>query len=457
MPPLVATIICLLGIGGLFWLDRDRKTKASPALWIPFIWMSIVCTRSVSDWVNRSTAVATARDVMEGSPLDRAVFSGLLGIGILVLCNRRRVIRFLRSNKLLLFFYVYCLFSILWSDFPGVALRRWPKALGDIVMVLIVLSDLQPLSAFKRLLSRVSFVLIPVSILFIKYFPQLGMAWNPWTGGAEYCGVTENKNTLGVICLCLGLGALWRLNSALRDRKAAGRNRQMIAHGTILLMTIYLFMKMDSMTSLSCFVMASILLVVANLRIARRRPALVHAVLWVMVLGSVAVLFLGFSPGALKAIGRNPTLTERTVIWSQMLTQVRNPVFGAGFESFWLGPRLDAIWALNPVLRPNEAHNGYLEVYLNLGWIGIALLGAVLVSGYRTAFRAWRTGDPRGALLLSYFLTGLVYNCTEAAFFKMQAVAWLFFLFSIVSVPAMIVQNKRTAGERIQAAAPVAA
>src|SRR5262249_4803600 len=149
-----------------------------------------------------------------------------------------------------------------------------------------------------------------------------------------------------------------------------------------------------------------------------------------------SVLFLGAHPDALHAMGRNSTLTERTDLWAETLSLVRNPLFGTGFESFWLGPRLEEMWRMNS-WRPGEAHNGYLEVYLQLGWMGVTLLGVVLAKGYLTVFRALRRNDPAASLWLAYFLVGLVYNFTEAAFFRMQAPAWLFFLFAIVSVPAV--------------------
>jgi exopolysaccharide production protein ExoQ len=447
MPPQIATIAFLAGIAGLFWLDRDRKAKTSPALWIPTVWMLLACSRSATAWLGMES-VDSASAMMDGSPLERVILGTMLLGGLIVLVSRGNVVRFVRANWPVFFVYLYCLFSIIWSDYPGIALRRWPRALGDVIIVLVVLTDPQPLAAFRRLLARLAFFLIPLSILFIKYIPALGMAWNPWTGTAEYIGVTMNKNTLGVVCLCLGLASLWRSIAAFRERKGRARIRCMIAHGVILVMTIYLFIKMNAMTSTSCFVMASVLMVAASTRMTIRRPATIHALVVFMVVASVSVLFLGVSPGALKAIGRNPTLTERTFIWHDMLGQVSNPVFGTGFESFWLGKRLDEIWRQTGTLHPNEAHNGYLEVYLNLGWVGIGLLGFVLAMGYRTVFRAWRSGDPRGPLLLAFFFTALIFNCTEAAFFKMQAVAWLFLLLAILRSPRSFeqaVQETRTA------------
>lgn len=450
MPPAIATIVYLAGIAGLFWLDRDRKARTSPALWIPTVWLLLACSRSATAWLGMES-VDSASAMMDGSPLERVILGTMLLGGLIVLFSRGKMVRLVRANGPVFFVYLYCLFSIAWSDYPGIALRRWPRALGDVIMVLVALTDPHPRAAFRRLLARLEFILVPLSILFIKYYPALGMAWNPWTGSAEFIGVTMNKNTLGVVCLCLGLASQWRLLAAFRECKGRARLRQVIAHGTVLAMVIYLFIRMNAMTSTSCLVMASVLMLAASTRITIRRPAIIHVLVVFMVVASVSVLFLGVSPGALKAIGRNPTLTERTIIWQVMLKQGSNPVIGTGFESFWLGKRLDDIWRQTGTLHPNEAHNGYLEVYLNLGWVGIGLLGFVLAMGYRSVIRAWRNGDPRGPLLLAFLFTALIFNCTEAAFFKMQAVAWLFLLLAILRSPQSFKRAAQEIGTTAQA------
>jgi len=436
MPPAIATVLCTLVIVGLFWLDRDQKARTSMALWIPVMWLSIVCSRSMGQWLQIGTPIDSADQVMDGSPADRLMYGFLFAVGLIVLIPRaKQVGRLLRANAPILLFFLYCAVSFVWSDYPDLAFKRWIKALGDLVMIVIVLTDREPLRAFRRVLARLAYILIPVSILLIKYYPALGTSYSFWTGEVIYTGVTTNKNTLGAICLCLGLGALWRLVTAYKGREVSGRTRRMIASGIILVMVLRLFQQMNSMTSLSCFLMASLLLLAGNFRAVTRRPVVVHFLVTSMVIVSAAVLFLGVGPGVLETMGRNATLTDRTELWPQLLTLVRNPVVGTGFESFWLGPRLEQLWRLNP-WRPNEAHNGYLEVYLNLGWIGVALLMVVLAAGYRTALNAWRNNDPTGSLRLAYFFVGLVFNFTEAAFFRMQAAEWLFFLFAIISVPA---------------------
>ena len=436
MSPLVATVLYVLLILGLFWLDRDKKVRTSAALWIPVVWFSISCSRSVTQWLNIGTPVESADQVLDGSPVDRFFYTCLLAIAIAVLATRaQRIGKLLIRNGPILLFFFYCVVSLLWSDFPSVAFKRWTKAIGDLAMILIVLSDREPLAAVQRLIARAGYVLVPLSILFIKYYPTLGVYFGPWGGGTGYVGVTTNKNTLGAVCLFLGLGALWRFLAVCQEPKSDGRTRKMIAQAVFLVLVAWLLYKTNSMTSLSCFLMGSVLLVAANLRVVIRKPLLVHLLVVAMLIAAVMVLFFGVSPGALETMGRNATLTDRTEVWAMLLTLVKNPWLGTGFESFWLGPRLERMWD-RYWWHPGEAHNGYLEIFINLGWVGVALLGGVIMTGYRKIFRAWRNNIPISNLCLAYFFVGLVYNFTEAAFFRMLAPAWLFFLFAIVGVSA---------------------
>ena len=381
--------------------------------------------------------------MQEGSPLDRLVWLVLLALGLVVLASRSRlVVRFLAANGSLLLFFLYCAASIFWSDFPDVAFKRWLKAVGDVVMVLIVLTDPEPVVAFNRVLARMTYVLIPLSILLIKYYPTIGLSYSPWGGRANYGGVTTNKNSLGVISLCFGIWAWWRLLAAYKNRKSAGGIRKMIAPVVVLAMVFWLFRTSDSMTSFTSFLMAGILLLAVGFRTVIRKPALVHILIVSMLAVSSSVVFFGASPSALKALGRDPTLTDRTEIWAVVSGMVQNPLVGTGFESFWLGPRLENMWS-RYWWHPQEAHNGYLEIFLALGWIGVVLLIFVIAMGYQTVFSAWRHNAPTGSLMLAYFLIGLVYNFTEAAFFKMQAVAWMFFLFAIIKVPPLSYRKTR--------------
>jgi exopolysaccharide production protein ExoQ len=436
----VATFVVLFGILGLFWLDRERRSKTSKALWIPAVWVWIAGSRSVTQWLSTLsgtsiTDVSSNADVyLEGNPLDRNVFIALLVLGAVILFfRRRRLGRLLAANGPLLLFFAYCGFSTLWSDYTSVSLKRWTKDIGDLVMVLVVLTDLNPFSAVKKILGRTAFVLIPASVLCIKYYPDLGRGYHPFTWTPYYTGVTLNKNELGYICLIFGLASVWRILLAFRREPGPRRLRLIIAHCSILAMVGWLFWMANSMTSFSCFIMASAIMIATSLPWFSRRPWTVHVMVALMLGISFSTLFLDMGSSILETMGRDPTLTGRTDIWKMVLNMTTSPLMGTGYESFWLGQRLDQIWSIY-WWHPREAHNGYIEVYINLGLIGIGILLFVLTRSYQNVIAAFQVDPDSGKLRIAYFVVAVAYNFTESAI-RMLNPVWIFFLLAAVVVP----------------------
>jgi exopolysaccharide production protein ExoQ len=436
MPPSVATVIYVGGILMLFLLGWERRRQTSVALWLPVAWLLINSSRPLTLWFRARGAVSLNQALEEGNPLDRNVFLVILTLGVLVLCSRRKkVARFLRANAAIFPFVAYCAVSIAWSDYPFVAFKRWIKLLGDFAMVLIVLTDPDRSSAVKRIFSRVAFVLFPLSVLLIKYYPEVSRYYSPWEGRQYFSGVAVDKNMLGMTCLVFGLGVLWQFLTAYLEKSSQERTRRLTAYAVVLAIVLWLFHMSDSMTSLSCFIMTGGLLTVTSLVRTARKPAVVHLLVAAIVGVSFSVLFLHVDAGALQAMGRNPTLTGRTEIWSGLLAFRGNTLLGTGFESFWLGNRLDRIWASGGLLLGiNEAHNGYLETYLNLGWVGVTLLTVLIATGYRNIVIALRRDPAMGRLRVALFTTAVVYSFTEVGF-RTTCSVWIAFVLAIMAVP----------------------
>ena len=95
------------------------------------------------------------------------------------------------------------------------------------------------------------------------------------------------------------------------------------------------------------------------------------------------------------------------------------------------------MWDIFP-WKPNEAHNGYIETYLNLGWIGLILLGLIVATGYRRAISSLRVDPEMGTLKLMFLVVGLVYNLSEAGF-RMFNPLWIVFVLAITAA----VRSKR--------------
>jgi O-antigen ligase len=445
----IATGIVGCFIALLFWLDRDRETRTSRALWIPVAWLFVCSSRTFAQWLGIYPLTETSEGLVAGSPVDAATYFAMLVADVVILAGRReRVAMFLRANGPLLFFLLYCGLSILWSDYPFVALKRWVKAVGDVMMILIVLTDGEPMVALKRLFARAGFVLVPVSILLIRYYPTLGRAYSDWTGAAYNMGVATGKNGLGYVCLIFGLASVWRLSEALRGEEETHKTGSLIANGLLLLVALWLFQMAQSATSFFCFLMGSVLIVVASHRAIIRERVIVHTLVAVMLFVIVYGLFLNPGAGLAEMAGRDSTLTGRTTLWNQVLQLTVDPLFGAGYESFWLGDRLEHMWSINWE-HPNQAHNGYLEIFLDLGWTGVVLMGFLMIWGYRNVARALRWGLESAKLRVAFFVVAASYNLTEHAFRELHPV-WIAFLFAIIAVPEQLLQQTQEATAPIE-------
>jgi exopolysaccharide production protein ExoQ len=449
MPPLVAAVIYTCGILFLLSLDPDLRGRINAPFLVPLFWFLINGSRPVTAWIQKN---AISAQQMEGNPVDRVVILTIQIAGFAILYQRRVTIeKILRANPFLTLFIFYALLSTVWSDYPLVAFKRWVRVLGDITMVLIVLSEPNRQRAIKRTFITAGFILIPCSVLLDKYFPALSRYYDPFSGGQFFSGVGEDKNMLGMTCLIFGLAILWQLLLAYKAAKSRTRTRRLIAYGTTLAMVIYLLHTANSMTSLSCFVMGAIVLAVTILIKKMRKPGLMHLMVAGIIGATFAVLFLHVNEKSLlHSLGRNSTLTGRTEIWSAVLHFSANPLIGTGFESFWLGPRMLKVWAYNPfAYGVNEAHNGYIEMYLNLGWIGVGILMGLIVTGYKHVMKAFWPDPELGAMRLSFLVVAVIYGFTEVAF-RENCSVWLAFLLAIIAVPLPLSKTGSRSGQRLQ-------
>jgi O-antigen ligase len=452
MNPTLASLICACGIAGLFYLDRDSSLRTSKALWIPVIWIWIIGSRPVSDWLGVNPGDYESQ--FEGSPVDAAVFGVLTAAAIGVLIFRgRRTRNLLLANWPILLYVAFCLISVLWSYHPDIALKRWVKAIGDLAMVLVIVTEPEIRDALTRVFSRVGFLLFPTSILLIKYYGFLGRNYDP-DGGQMNTGVTTNKNLLGVILLVISLGTVWSLLALFRDKGKPNRRRHLIAQGVLLAFEIVLLDMADSKTSIVCFLLGGGLILATSLRVVRIRPAFVHMIcLAILATGGLAFLTGGEGDVA-TALGRKSNLSGRTMIWSALIPAAPNPIVGAGFESFWISPsvliaqdtmRSEGWWHPEGL---NEAHNGYVEVYLELGWVGVVLISLILVNGYLRAGSAFRVNSSLGALMLAYIIAAAVYSVTEAGF-RMLDPIWDFLLLAVVGasgIAAGLIRSEKPSG-----------
>jgi O-antigen ligase len=358
----------------------------------------------------------------------------LIGVGVL-LSRKRKTAAYLPLIVPIIIYSVYCLISVSWAPYHLPAFKRWTKDVGDVVVALIVVTDPQPLIAVRRLFSRLGFILLPFSIALIRY-TTMGRSWDD-DGNLAIVGVTDNKNMLGLICFVLTLGTFWNLRWLFMNRAEPNRTRKMAAQGILLACGVYLLDLAHSSTSLACCLLGVGLILATHLRAMKERTSRVHVLCLAIVLAGGGALAFGGMGDVAGALGRDASLSGRTFMWSAMLGAVSNPMIGVGFDSFWTSPNAEIFHNSLKLLHwyhpetINEAHNGYLEVFLNLGWIGVGLISLILVTGYLRACKSLRRHRELASLMLAFIMSGAIYSITEAGFRTLSPI-WIFTLLAVV-------------------------
>lgn len=437
MPPQIALYIYLLFILWLFTRDRKLRPMTSSALWIPLLWIIIIGSRPFSAWFGGGILVDSPDDYLDGSPVDRMFFLILIILGLMVVLKRRvnwRVV--FSSNRWLFAFFLYCLISVIWSDYPFVGFKRWIKDVGNVLMVLVILSEKDPVQAIKAVFTRYTNLAIPLSVLFIKYFPNIGRYYNRWTWEPSYGGVTLEKNALGAITFICGMFLVWDLLQLHHAGNIRERKMDLLGRALLVIMVIWLMVMVNSSTSLVCLILGTGILIVIRSPLVRQQVRYLGT--YILLL-SVMMLLINFVPGVMEmlveALGRDMTLTGRTDLWSDVLREPIDPLLGTGYQSFWLGTRAEHMWE-KYYFHPNQAHNGYIETYLNGGLVGVFLLFAMIISGGSSLKKELLHGSEYWMLRFSFLIVVPFYNWTEAMFNKLSLV-WVIMLIALLQYPRL--------------------
>jgi exopolysaccharide production protein ExoQ len=399
----------------LYFIRMDKEEyKVSRAISLPVLWMAIIGSRLPAQWLG-VVGTGTQQTYMDGNPIDRVFYFGIIFISLFVL-QRRKVqwSRIFRENAALILFISYGMLSFLWSDFPDITFKRWFRDLGMYLSILVALTETNPFMGMCALFRRVGYILVLYSLTLVKYFTYMGVNYSNWDGSKTYVGVGYAKNSLGSLCLVFGLFFSWDLIRRWERRKA---ERKFIAVNALMIaVALRLLVMSDSKTSIICLMVGSAIMLVAQLNIFQRQPT--RIVTWLIIIAVVFVplnFVFDINTMVIQAAGRDTTLTGRSDVWGDIDKLDLNQILGAGYESFWLGERLRILWTLHP-WRPNQAHNGYLESYINLGALGTGLLFVFLFATLVKIRTALQKDFQLGIFALTTFVLHLFYNGTEAAF-----------------------------------------
>lgn len=166
-------------------------------------------------------------------------------------------------------------------------------------------------------------------------------------------------------------------------------------------------------------------------------------IITVLVLPLFAVIYATFvgSPfdAAMGGMGRDTTLTGRTEIWSAALdVGPGNPFIGRGYGSFWIGNTAEEVWRnLTYHTHFTQSHNGYIDIYLELGALGVILLACLIWSVCRNIGQTFANDVEYGTYRMAFLSAVVMHNLTESSYGRPTHLLWFMFLLSCVHITAV--------------------
>lgn len=425
----VAHLFCWTVIVVLTAYDSKRRARVSAASWIATAVLFTLLSRPPSLWLGASLTTNRWANQASGDLVDQIFYtSAILASFIVILLRRVNWMRVLAANPAITLFYAYFLVSPLWAFYPAGSLIRVLKLFGStIVTILVIFSEKNPLDAMRAIYARCACVLIPLSVLFVR-FTSYGKIYDK-NGNLVFTGASDEKNSLGEMLLVLIMFLVW---DQLEERAPGKRRWGRMPWDRLLLIGtgFWLLHRSQSLTSFLSLVLGLVLVLRTGWLSSQRVSKVVLAAAL-----SLPLLLLGFQKfksiftPMLEMFGRDATFTGRTNIWEHITWSTVNPLVGAGFWNFWGSSVAETVFD-----APN-AHDGYLDMYLDGGVVGLLLLSWILFSNGRRLLKSL----PRHRhyrLAFAFLVIVILHNISETSFARPSPL-WFTMLLLVLQFPPL--------------------
>ncbi|MCL1467689.1 O-antigen ligase family protein [Argonema galeatum] len=318
------------------------------------------------------------------------------------------------------------LMSAFWSGTPELTLRASAVLLGTHLFIVYLCNQY----SWKELAGILRVSNLGVALLSLLLKPPVGEEW---------AGVLYSKNAFsGLMCLS---AILWYLHAVYQPK---GR---WLSLG----MTVLSFAFMKRAKSAGALVTSFILIAFSSyLRYVKRlnfQWAFTAVVLFLVISASLSILITDNLPLiVVDWLGKDLTFTGRTTIWAMIIPLAnKRPVFGYGYVGFWQPWRgfddpahsviTDNEW------RPPNSHNGFIEIYVQLGWIGLILFFLAFVTSLAMAvIYLIRSKKPDSVLPLILITYMFMRNLSESAIIDLSY-TWFYYVLSTVRLSLDIAQK----------------
>lgn len=273
----------------------------------------------------------------------------------------RKAFEVLRSNVWILLLLALAFGSTLWSLEPAISFKRAVAMLGSLSLILCLTIYVPP-RAFLRMLTWMSLIFVFSAPLMVVLLPAYGKGTGTYADA--WRGITAHKNGLG-----------WMMVIAVFTLIYAYRLKQ-ISHRLLLVSLpvafVCLLMSKSTTSYLALVVGLGVML---TLDVMRRIPGQrLFLGLFIVACASAAALLADtIIQAVLVAVQKDPTLTGRTVIWARLLEAIQHrPVLGYGYRAFWESNYAVELMTISGFFA-GHSHNGYVDMLLDLGGLGLAV------------------------------------------------------------------------------------
>lgn len=369
-------------------------------------------------------AAGVSTDVVEGNPVAQAMWLAVYAVAaFLVFLRWKWIVYAATRDKLLLLLVGVSLASVLWSVAPEVTLRREIALLGT-TLVAAYAAVRFGFAETLRLLGWALGIAAVLSLATSVALPSYGISDDP--RGAFWQGVfAGGKNVLGRV---MALGAVVFLLLALSSR------RHRLVLWAFFGLSAFLLVMSNSVTSMAVAATVILLLPLYGALRWPRPLAASFIILAVVAAGGAVMYLLANSELVLAVSGRDLTFTYRADLWEALLASAgQRPWLGYGYGAFWLGwsgPSAQVwLWNANIGLEAVHAHNGYLDLWLNLGLLGVAAFALSFVAILARSL-AWirLTSTAEGLWPMAALTFLLLYNFTESSILIHNNIFWILYV-----------------------------
>lgn len=380
-----------------------------------------------------------------GIAWNQALLLPIYYLGALVaLVEWRRTVEALRGEFVYVLLVGVCALSVLWSESPRTTVMRNLMLLASTFFAVRVARSLSRKEVVRCVVAA-TIVLASVSAVFVLIRPEFGVQWDGHAGA--WRGVFSQKNGLARV-MALGVVAGYSLivGAERRSRDAFVGALAVALCGLIVLLT-------TSMTAVVAVSIAGVGMILAPRFKSGLLAALLLFVVPVVVLTGVAALSVGSIDDAASMLGRDVTLTGRTVLWALVLADwAIRPWLGFGYGGYWNGWNSPAgqVWQVVE-WEPGDSHNGFIDVLLELGLLGGPLFVALVAT---SAVRSLGQASQHGRVWpVGFTLLFLLYNLTENAALRPTNCYWVLFVVVLFQARASGATSKSETIGRVQTGA----